>query len=51
VKKCYGVPKPNQMAGAHPMVSMDHVLTEAGIEAWQCPVCKRFLLVWEEDDH
>lgn len=45
---CYGVPKPNQRAGAHPAVPMERQGWEAGIEWWQCHVCGRYYLRWRE---
>lgn len=47
--RCYGVPKPNQRSGAHPMIPMDLELVEAGIHVYSCHVCARFLLIWPDE--
>lgn len=43
--KCYG-PMPVAVTKRHPMVYCEHMVDEAGIRVWRCPVCFRFVLEW-----
>jgi hypothetical protein len=43
--KCYG-PMPIAVTKRHPMVHCEHVVDDAGIRVWRCPVCFRFVLEW-----